>query len=124
MMTELESAKYYHEPSAEELALADKQARSATGRLRSSFRTVCLLFWIVFFVGSGYVAYHALCRANQVAKSSAGGGAPAMSMLSYVMNLVDFDWDRTVEQRVRKNRSAAQRDVPTGPIDPSGNSPY
>ena len=108
MSTELESAKYYREPTAEELSAAEAELRGGSGRIRSALRVACYLFWVVFFGGSCYVAFHALRNANQVAQSSAHGGTPAMSMMSYVMNLVDMDWDRNVEQHVRKNVSAVQ----------------
>ena len=40
---------------------------------------------------------------NRPASYSGHGGHPALNMLSFCMNLVDFEWDRRVEKEIEKN---------------------
>ena len=109
MSQELESAKYYHEPTEAELAAASRCDVPLPCRLRRITKWSIGLFWLAFFGGASIVFVHAVRQGNLAAQSASGGGGPAMSMLSYVMAMVDSDWDRAVDQRIRENEPPAWR---------------
>ena len=103
MPQELMSAEFYKEPSEDD-SLADPT--KVSGSRNGVFAAKVLLnavFWVAFLGGTSFVACRAVIAANRPASYSGHGGHPALSMLSFCMNLVDFKWDSRVEDRIQSN---------------------
>ncbi len=106
------SAKYYQEPETQDTPGDRKTSKRQLVRSVGSLLNKCLLLALLAI--GGYVVLNAVERANRPAGGSGHGGHPAMSLLSYCMGLVDWDWDRKVEQRIRRNpgRTHSEHRIP------------
>ena len=112
MPQELLSAQCYFEAGEDELrANLDQACRRTNARLCVKL-ILTLVFWGAILGGGGFMACRAL-RATQQPKSDAGHGAgPALSILTFFANLVDFNWDSQVEDRIQSNQRGSDQRYP------------
>ena len=98
MPQELESAKYLQQASPEEMKAYEKRvAGSSTGRFAA--KSLCyLVLWIALLGGGGFMVCNAIYQANEEKAHTGTGYGPAMSVLSFCMHLVHFDWDDRMDE--------------------------
>ena len=115
MSQTLISAKYYDKPSDEEdLAELNRTSRGNHRRLLAK-AVLFAVFWSGILGGGAFLAFRAASVANKPKSYSGHAAGPALNMLSFFMNLLDFDWDRHVDDRIQSNhRSGRRLPVPGG----------
>ena len=97
------SEQFYQEPSEGEM----RSSRADIPRSKNGWRTLKALFtlvmWVAVLGGGGAIVGRAAWMANQPQSFSGSGAQPAMNMMSFCMNLVDFGWNDRVEKRIQSN---------------------
>ncbi len=110
MSQTLTSAEYYHEPSDDD-DLAELNRTSHSNHRRLVAKAVLLVvFWSGILGGGAFLAFRAASVANKPKSYSGHGAGPALNMLSFFMNLLDFDWDRHVDSRIQNHHRSAGSD--------------
>ena len=119
MSQELMSAKYYRNPSEDEVhPEAEKISRSPNPLLAARV-FLNVVFWVAVIGGGGFMACRAAYVANQPKSYAGNGGNVALNMLSFCMNLIDVDWDKRVDDRIRSNTppDPPSYEIPDIPVD-------
>lgn len=112
MSQKLMSAQFYREPSErDDLADLEKTMRRTNRRLVAK-SILMLVIGATFLGGGGFVVCRAAWMANQPKSYSGTGASPGMDLLSFFMNLVDFGWDKRVDDQIRQNPSPFDEDYP------------
>jgi len=104
MSQKLMSAEFYKEPSEDESVADPTKISGSRNALLAAKTLLSVVLWVAVLGGSGFMVCRAVLAANQPASYSGHGGHPALSMLSFCMNLVDFKWDTRVEDRIQSNK--------------------
>ena len=102
MTQELESMKYFDQRNRQELEARRRAAGFCHWRFAIK-NMISLVVWAAILGGGGFLVYNAVNRANSNHSWSGQGGGPAMSIMTYCMSLVDFNWDKKVEREIRRN---------------------
>ena len=107
MPQQLMSEQFYQNATDER---SDKPARVRGQGMLLSKALLNSVFWIALLGGGGFMVARAAIAVNSPKSYAGHGGHPALNILSFCMNLVSFDWDERVEDRIRRN---------VGPPDPT-----